>query len=182
MSPEEQNMQTVSVRVLPALKEYLCAVNQGSDTIIPNRESRLWGLIKMHLDLVPPDFKPTPVTGHQDCIRIAIYNSHRKQWNHPSRRILKTNTLWRDYLTEAGQKVVADYLTRYMKQSFRCYMAGALKNNPNLTIRDGILSFCELHKVNMDVITYEMLRKDWFRFRRRNPAGSYVVPIENKDF
>ena len=33
----------------------------------------------------------------------------------------------------------------------------------------------------MDIITYEMLRKDWFRFRRRHPAG-YVIPIENKDF
>ena len=174
-------MKTVTVRVVPALKEYICAVNGGSDIIVPSRESRLWGLVKTHLDLVPPDFVPTPARGQKDSIRIAIYTSHRWNYNHPSRKVMVTDTLWRDYLTEEGQRVVASYLMRYFKQTFRSYMTGALSNNPDRTIREVILGFCDLHKIDMDIVTYEMLRKDWFRFRQRHPGG-YVIPIENKDF
>ena len=174
-------MKTVTVRVSPALKEYLCAVNGGSDVIIPSRESRLWGLVKTHLELVPAGFLPTPACGRKDAIRIAIYTSHRRCYNYPSRKVIVTDTLWRDYLTDEGQSVVARYLMHYFKHTFRSYMTGALANNAGSTIRDVILGFCELHKISMDMVTYEMLRKDWFRFRQRHPDG-FVIPIENKDF
>lgn len=181
MEKSPADCQTVTVKVLPALKAYLLAVNEGSDVIVPSRESRLWGLVKTHLDLVPPDFRPTPAAGTTDTIRIAVYTIHRRNYNHPSRKVIVTDSLWRSYLTEDGQRVVADYLMRFFKQSYRSYMTGALGNNDDLKIHDAILNFCQLHKIDMDLVTYEMLRKDWFRFRRRHPEG-YVIPIENKDF
>lgn len=180
--PIDQNTATtVRVKVLPALRAYIIAVNNDSDIILPSRESRLWGLVKMHLATIPPDYKPTPSTGEEDSIRIAIYKTKRQEYNHNAKRVIYQETLFRDYLTPAGQKVVADYLMRFFKQSFRSYIVGALGNNPKLSIHDAIYNFCELHKINMDVVTYEMLRKDWFRFRRRHPDG-YAIPIENKDF
>ena len=112
---------------------------------------------------------------------IGIYKTKRQEYNRNARRVIYQETLFRDYLTPAGQKAIADYLTRYFKQTFRSYMSGALGNNGELSIHDAIHQFCTLYKINMDIITYEMLRKDWFRFRRRHPAG-YVIPIENKDF
>ena len=174
-------MQTVSVRVVPALRSYICSVNNGSDTIFPDRKSRLWGLVKTHLVVVPPDFRPSTVAEDAHTVKIVLYNSHRRNWNHPSRKVLVEDTLWRNYLAETGQNVVADYLMRYFKQTFRSYMAGAIGNNPSLSIKQGILRFCSLYRIDMDVVTYEMLRKDWFRFRQRNPEG-YIIPIENKDF
>ena len=172
---------TVNVRVPSTLKAYILAVNGGSDTILPSRESRLWGLLKMHLSTIPPDYKPTPATGQEDCIRICIYKTKRQEYNRHARRVIYQETLFRDYLTEKGQKVIADYLMRFFKQSYRSYVAGALKNNSELSIHDAIYSFCELHKINMDIVTYEMLRKDWFRFRKRHPHDM-VIPVENKDF
>lgn len=175
------NAQTVTVKASPVIRAYVLAVNGGSDTIFPSRESRLWGLVKMHLATIPPDYKPTPVGGDESCIRIGIYKTKRQEYNRNARRVIYQETLFRDYLTPAGQKAIADYLTRYFKQTFRSYMSGALGNNDELSIHDAIHQFCTLYKINMDIITYEMLRKDWFRFRRRHPAG-YVIPIENKDF
>lgn len=173
--------KTVSVDVSPSLRAYILAVNNGSDIIRPNRESRLWGLIKMHLVTIPEDYKPQPIDGAPNCIRVAIYTTKRQEYNRNARRVIYQNGLFRDYLAPAGQRVVADYLTRHLKHTFRSYMGGALGGNSELSIHDAIHQFCQLYNIDMDTITYEMLRKDWFRFRRRNPNG-YVIPIENKDF
>ena len=184
MEPEQNSAAataTVDVKVLPALRAYILAVNEGSDIIYPSRESRLWGLVKMHLTTIPPDYKPTPATGSEACVRIAIYKTKRQNYNRNARRVIYQETLFRDHLAPAGQKAIADYLTRFFKHSFRSYITGALANNPKLSIHDAIYNFCTLHKIDMDVVTYEMLRKDWYRFRGRHPEG-YVIPIENKDF
>jgi len=178
---KNRELQTVTVKVLPSSREYILAINDGSDVIIPGRESKLWGIIKMHLDLIPQDYVPTPVSGQEGCIRVAIFRVHRWQYSKSGKRTMVVDTLFRNHLTEAGQRAVADYLMHSFKHTFRSYMTGALSNNPKLSIHDAIYNFCELYRISMDTITYEMLRKDWFRFRKRRPDG-FVVPIENKDF
>ena len=131
MEKSTPDIQTVTVKVLPALRAYLLAVNEESDVIIPCRESRLWGLVKTHLDLVPPDYKPTPAAGTEDTIRIAVYTIHRRNYNHPARKVIVTDSLWRSYLNDEGQKVVADYLMRFFKQSYRSYMTGPWPTIPS---------------------------------------------------
>lgn len=181
MAVEDNDVQTVTVKVSPVIRAYILAVNGGSDIIYPSRESRLWGLLKMHLSTIPINYKPTPIDGDPSCIRIALYTTKRQEFNRNARRVIFQKTLFRDYLTPAGQKVINDYLTRHFKHTFRSYMTGALVSNEKICVHDTIYKFCELHKINMDVITYEMLRKDWYRFRRRLQSG-YVIPVENKDF
>lgn len=186
-----KDIQTVSVKVLPCLREYILGVNGGSDIIIPGRESKLWGIVKMHLDLIPPDYKPVPASGSKDCIRIAIYRSHRRCYNHNSRNVergkkrpnpnIVVDTIWRNYLNPVGQEAVAAHLMHTFKLVYRSYMTGALGNNPNLSIHDAIYSFCELYHISMESITYEMLRKDWFRFRKKHGQVG-PIPIENSDF
>lgn len=186
-----QDIQTASVAVLPCLREYILSVNDGSDIITPGRESRLWGIVKMHLDLVPEDYEPVPAAGSKDCIRIALFRSHRRQYNrnphrsgqgrHRPSQMFVVDTLWRTYLNRQGQEAVASHLMHTFKLTFRSYMTGALGNSPGLTIHDAIYSFCELYGISMDTITYEMLRKDWFRFRKKH-SGTRVIPVENSDF
>lgn len=186
-----QDIQTVSVKVLPCLREYILAVNNGSDIIRPARKSRLWGIVKMYLDLTPQDYEPVPVTGRAGFIRIGLYRSHRLAYNRRSRKVdpgkkrpnpcFVVNTLFRNYLDDQGQEAVASHLMHTFKLTFRSYMTGALGNNSELTIHDAIYSFCELYNISMDNITYEMLRKDWFRFRKRHGDIS-AVPVENADF
>ena len=175
------NTQTVTVKVSPVIRAYVLAVNGGSDTIFPSRESRLWGLLKMHLSTIPVNYKPTQVEGDPDCIRVVIIKTKRQEYNRNARHVIYQETLFRNYLTPAGQRAISDYLTRHFKHTFRSYMTGALVSNEKMCVHDTIYKFCELHKINTDVITYEMLRKDWYRFRRRLQSG-YVIPVENKDF
>lgn len=186
-----QDIQTASVKVLPCLREFILCINGGSDIITPGRESKLWGIVKMHLDLIPPDYKPVPASGSDDCIRIAIYRSHRMCYNRNSRKFdpgkkrpnpnIVVDTIWRNYLNPVGQEAVASYLMHTFKLTYRSYMTGALGNNPELSIHDAIYSFCELYHITMENITYEMLRKDWFRFRKKHGNAS-PIPAESIDF
>ena len=167
MAIDPQNSFSVSVKVSPALKAYLLAVNGGSDLIIPAKESRLWGLVKMHVELLPGNYQPRKASDEEEnYIRIALFRYGMPTYNADHDKVQWIDTLWRNHLSPSGQQVIADYLMR---------------NNQSLSIHDAIFSFCERHSVNMDKITYEMLRKDWYRFRLRNKDQN-VVPMTPKDF
>jgi hypothetical protein len=182
MAIDPQNSFSVSVKVSPALKAYLLAVNGGSDLIIPAKESRLWGLVKMHIELLPGNYQPRKASDEEEnYIRIALFRYGMPTYNADHDKVQWIDTLWRNHLSPSGQQVIADYLMRNFKQQFRAYVTGALANNQSLSIHDAIFSFCERHSVNMDKITYEMLRKDWYRFRLRNKDQN-VVPMTPKDF
>ena len=54
-------------------------------------------------------------------------------------------------------------------------------NNSALEIADAIDEFCSDYHIENEKITVEMLRKDWYRFRRRCSKDA-SAPIENSDF
>lgn len=178
---QKEDIMTVDVRISRPLREYVLSVNGGSDTIRPERGSLLWGLVKLHLDLVPREYRPVPPDQRQDYIRIALYRVRQtRSYNLNTGRNMVINTLFRNYLNEEGQRAVASHIAGGFKQTFRAYMGGALSNNPELTIHDAIYEFCSDYNISMDSITYDMLRKDWYRFKKRCP-GTGIIPVENQN-
>lgn len=172
----------VNVKVHPALREYILSINSGSDILMPLKDSRLWGLVKMHLETIPAGYKPTSLSGADECIRIALYRSGKPSYSFPSKDVVTVHTMYRDYLSDSGQKAVARHLMQSFKQTFRAYMTGALSNNPELEIQDAIDEFCSDYRIETEKITVEMLRKDWYRYRLRCSAASGTsVPVENAD-
>lgn len=159
----------VSVQVHPALREYLMCVNNGATTIYPERGTRLWGLVSMHLSVQPA----TAVPGNdpQKCINVAIFNSHAPTWCMDKKRTIYQDTLFRNHLTPKGQRAVARHLMDDFKQTFRAYMTGALSNNAQLNITDAIDEFCNDYGITTEQLTYDMLRKDWYRFRLKSQDG-----------
>lgn len=178
---KEDNIMTVDVKVSRPIREYVLSINDGSDLIKPERGSLLWGLIKLHLDLVPETYRPVPPDKRQDYIRIALYRTRStRSYNVNTGRNMEVNTLFRNYLNEEGQRAVSDHIARGFKQTFRAYMGGALGNNPDLTIHDAVYEFCSDYNISMDSITYDMLRKDWYRFKKRCP-GPGIIPVEKQN-
>lgn len=171
--------QTVQVKVSKAIREYILSINNGSDVIIPEKRSLLWGLVKMHLELTPSRYTPAPFDPQDAFVSISLLKARSsKSFSIPKGRGAEVNTLFRNRLTEDGQKAVAEYLTRSFKQTFRAYMSGALSNNPELQIKEAILEFAADYNIDMDYITLDALRKDWFRFRKRCSKGG-DCPVEN---
>ncbi len=178
---KKEDIMTVDVRVSKPLREYVLSVNAGSDIIRPERGSLLWGLIKLHLDLVPKVYRPVPPEERDRYIRIALYKVRRtRSYNVNTSRNMEINTLFRNHLNEEGQRAVASHIASGFKQTFRAYMGGALGNNPELTIHDAVYEFCSDYNISMDSITYDMLRKDWYRFKKRCP-GPGLIPVERQN-
>ena len=160
-------LTTVSVRVHPALREYLLAINNNSDIIFPKWGGRLQGLLAMYLTNVPSGYKPAPISGRPDEIRIVLHNGKKKTWSYMKGRIFEVNPLFIAYITDTGQRVIADHLMDGFKQTFRAYMEGALGNNTELSIKEAIEEFCNDYSIELEHVTYDMLRKDWYRYRAR---------------
>lgn len=163
---------TVIVKVHPALKEYLVSINSG-DTIIPDKGTQLWGLVSMHLELTPSDYTPVPIGGiPEDCIRIAIFNSHSRTWCMDLSRSIWQDTIFRNYLSPKGQRTVARHLMADFKHTFRAYMTGAINNNPDISIAEAIDEFCNDYSITTQQLTIDLLRKDWYRWRLTSGGGS----------
>lgn len=161
-------LMTVPVQVPKHLKDYILGINGGSEVIVPQNHSLLWATVKVHLNLVPREGLP-PLNPDASYIRIAIYgNTHRRIYNIRSGKVIRhSSPLFRCHLDEEGQRAIATYLDRSFKADYRSYMSGALSNNPDLSIREAIEEFCNDRHVEMDAnITYDMLRKDWYRYRK----------------
>lgn len=159
----------VAVRVHPALREYLVCIHNGSDTIYPDRGSRLWGLVSMHLSVQPA----VHVSEDPDTCRIhiAIFNSHAQTWCMDKKKPIYQDTLFRNHLTEKGQRAIARHLMDDFKQTFRAYMNGAISNNEQLSITEAIDEFCNDYQITSEQLTYDMLRKDWYRYRMKSSDG-----------
>ena len=169
MGVKAHEPMVVAVRVHPALREYLVCIHNGSDTIYPDRGSRLWGLVSMHLSVQPA----VHVAEDPDVCRIhiAIFNSHAQTWCMDKKRPIYQDTLFRNHLTDKGQRAIARHLMDDFKQTFRAYMHGAISNNEELSITEAIDEFCSDYQITSDQLTYDMLRKDWYRYRQRSADG-----------
>lgn len=165
---------TVDVKVSKAIKEFILSTNK-SDTLDPDKYSNLWCLLKQHLITVPGTYKP--ILDRTDYIYIAIRHKHgAKTYSVPENRVIKIKTLFRPYLSESSQAVISRYFEREFKAAFRNYMYGALNNNPELQVKEAIEEFLNDHEVTCDKISFEMLKQDWYRHKRRKLISN-ICPI-----
>ncbi len=175
----QDNIITVDIEVSKPLREYILSINKGDDVLVPDKKSLLWSLVKTQLDLVPNNYHPVRPEDRQRYIKIGFLESHSSySYNANIQKTINLNTLFRCYLNPSGQKKIAAYLTRSMKMVYRAYVGGALSNNPSLTIHDAIYEFCQDYGITLEHITYEMFRKDWYRFKQKN-GDQGVIPIES---
>lgn len=174
----------VYIKVHPVLRDFIIC-SMGSDLIVPDDKSPLWVAVKTHLREIPNDYKPHAIGPVAGSIRIALppVKNGEALYNAAAGATIMYNYLYRNYLDKKGQVVVADLLMKSFKDKYRSFMAGYLASHPNMRdisqIKDGINEFCRIFRINMDdKITYEMLRKDWYRFRTRESASDVCDEVK----
>lgn len=156
---------TVDVHVGRTLREFVVST-KGSDVLTPEKDSILWCLLKQHLVTSAEGYIPIPDELKGEYVRIALRSAHSAtSYNVPAGRTIQINTLFRCYLDKTGENTIRKYLTLEFKKTFRDYMTGCLAINDKVRILDAIEEFCKDHGIPLDgVITFEMLRKDWYRY------------------
>lgn len=174
----------VYVKVHPVLRDFTIAT-RGTDLIVADNKGPLWVTVKSFLRTIPNDYKPHPVGPVANNIRIALppISASSPIFNVPAGTTIICNFLYRNYLDQRGQTAVAEQLMKTFKASYRSFMAGYLASHPNQRgdsqIKEGIDEFCRIYRIQMDdKITYEMLRKDWYRFRTRESITDYCDEVK----
>lgn len=164
---------TVSVRVNRALREYLVCANGGSDILHLDWKSPLWIAVKSRLRTSPRDYKPVAASGSPDIVRIELPTTSggKKLYNDDRNTEIHNNFLFRNWLDEQGQRVVEELLAKRFKKTFRDFLTGAFAVSPDTPIKDAIYTFCECYHITMEHVTFEMLRKDWYRYKHRSARG-----------
>ena len=181
---------TVDVKVGPIIREFVLSTNGGSDLLRLQKDDMLWLVVKQHLVTVPKDYKPLPDSVAPDYIRIELLNargsnsrvlqaeaekpilpnakgSNSRTPQAKAEKSILLNTLFRSYLSEKGQRVVADRLKQNFKECFLNFVQGAVHTNPHIQTKEAIKEFCELHRVPFNNISYDMLVKSWQRSKQR---------------
>lgn len=162
---------TVDIKVGKVLKEYILSSN-GSDTLSPDKDSLLWGLAKQYLCCYE-ELEASNGIGYRElkdeerseyiCLSLRK-SSNTRAYCREKGKTIAINIMSRCYLTANGQNVIRRFLYKGFKKTFIDYMKGALNNNCDMKIKDAIDEFCNDHNLSMDNVTYEMLKKCWYRY------------------
>lgn len=168
----------VDVKIHPTVREFIMCTN-GSDMIIPNKGDWLWLLLKQHLTVVSNDYNPISVDERSNYIRIKLLDSSgSKVYNDTMNKTgkqkqgLYLKTLFRNTLTEKGQSIIALHLRKQFKSVFHNYMCGAVSGG--MPHKDAIEKFCELYKLELNEISYDMLKKSWQRSSQKSILKQFM--------
>lgn len=180
MSGKSDNL-TVEIKVNKALREYLVGINGGSDILRLDWGSELWVAIKTRLQTIPNDYHPIPSECAPDRIRIELPSySSKTCYNINKGDTIRHNFLFRCYLDDSTQRQVEAFMMKGFKKTFRDFMTGAVSVNLDANIKDAIYTFCDVHHIEMNYVTYEMLRKDWYRYKKREARGEPCQDVKSE--
>lgn len=177
--------QTVQVKVHPTIKEFIVTTT-GSDTIVPKKDDWLWFILKQNLEVPPSDY--TFLNEEKESfINISLLDTTgtKVQVRNQSKRIssikdrdpsnIYLNPLFRWYLSDKAQNMIATHFRKAFKECFHNYVQGALVNNPKLEQKEAIMSFCDLYKLEFNAISEDMLIKSWQRSPQKSKLKELII-------
>ena len=166
---------TVDVKVGAFIHQWVNAYT-GSDTIKLDKAMNLWAIVKQHLDIRPDD--NSEIEDRSEYISIELLDTTAsKNYNLPSGKGIYMNTLYRCYISSAGQAAIQRYLENQFRAHFRTYMTARFSDDDKKEpIRHAIGSFLADYNLPIDDTIMSRLSKDWYRFRQKHKEN-YPIPI-----
>lgn len=174
---KKKQYNTVEVKVGSFIRDWVLATYK-SDLVKIDKYSNLWGLIKNSLDTLPNDYRP--LTDKSEYISFVLLANGKDTiaYNRVKDKIYQPNTLYRCYINEENTARIVKYFENQFKAAFHTYMIGAVGNNDEMTIVEGISSFMIDFNLqdHLDKKMLSRLQKDWYRYRQKCDDG-YPIPM-----
>lgn len=165
---------SVDVKVGAFIRGWVIALT-GSDFVKLDKYTNLWAIVKQNLELRPSDY--TIIQDRSEYISIELLDSTGTLcYNIPSQREVYIDTLFRMYISPAGQAAIQRYLENQLRSAFRTYMVARTSDGKKEPIRHSIGSFLADFKFPVDNILIERFAKDWYRYRQKF-CENYQIPI-----
>lgn len=168
---------SVDVKVGSFIRQWVLAT-YNTDIIKIDKYSNLWAIIKQSLELLPADYQILEDRSEYISIVLLRDSSKTKAYDIERDKVYRVNTLYRCYISEEGSNRIKRYLDKQFKAAFHTYMVGAVGNNPDMTILEGITQFLLDYNLGeaIDNKMLSRLQKDWYRYRQNNQE-KYTIPI-----
>lgn len=176
----------VYARVGNLMKQYI--VNSYKSDIIPLRKgSVLMNIIRPHLELSSSSDQEyfDEEIFEKEVVRIELPSERKKVYHQKGHKIYVCNPLWRNCLSEKGQKEVKTFFENCFKQAYRIYMDGDIERQEMMKLDDKtnnkMISATQafLDKYHFQDYTEKDLKKlsrDWYR--HKNDLEHYrISPI-----
>lgn len=137
---------TVTIKLKPYLQEYLISALNGN--LEAGKKSIIGVLLRPFLEIPPIDFIPKRYSGSEYItFELPYYNDLNVKYNY--------------HVTDGNQIMFEESLDVWFKEIFYQYMDD--KYRYIKSYKKCILQFCSDHNITFTHITYEMLKKSYYR-------------------
>lgn len=167
---------TVDIKVGAMIRAWVINT-YGSDHVRLDKSTNLWAIVKQSLDLLPNDYKT--ISDRSEYISIILLDARSTPYyNHPAERSIHINSLYRCYISPAGQNAIKRYLENQFRNAFTQYMIGRQSADPDkkMKIQAAISDFLEDNGLDVTAKRLSTLSKYWYRFRVKFPE-KFPLPI-----
>lgn len=164
--------QSVNVDLGHRINGYIISTNNNSPIVIPSKGSVLWGLLKQYVECVPSDYMLGKSTGKITIILPkGIFSG---VYSATENRRYNCNMEYRCYISGKGTAALRRHFGKLFKGSFHVFMTAYFIARPDATITDAIYNFIDYYNIGCDddYNTYELLRKDWWLWRKKTKKQS----------
>jgi hypothetical protein len=143
---------TVTIKIeQQCLKDYIISA-YGDEPVKINSANKLSSLFIKRLDKAPFGLKP--VFGNKPG-----YLTFELPYNE------EKNIRYNFYINEKKQRRIVEFFESEFKTQFRMFMNENIGNIPIL--QDAIFEFTRVYNIDCSEETYEMLKKDYYRYRKK---------------
>ena len=154
---KQEERPTITIKLKPYLQEYLVCELKSE---IAHKTNIIGKLLKPLLEIRPRDAMPDLVKGPEYISLGLPFNDD----------VNIRGNLW---VSPKNQAIFEEFLEWHFKQLFFHYMNDKVRYSKSF--KKSILQFCVDHDFTFANMNYEMLKKDYYRKRKRkNP--DYILP------
>ncbi len=163
---------TVDIEVGKVIRQWTINV-YGKDTVLLDRSSNIWFLIKQYLELLPNNYHPLADRSEYISFYLLVDGKDTLSKRDYLDRVLRLNMLYRCYIPPEGQVRIRRYLENQFRASFLIWMQ-ARQEYPVEKISHSISDFLLSVGVDLDNKLLARLQKYWYRWRKNNTESNKV--------
>ena len=145
---------TITIRLKPYLQEFL--KSQMETELISSKKNFLGIILAQYIEYTPKDYIP-PKYDEDDPFITKVIIPHKI-----GGKDIRNNTI---YISEKNQKAFEKVLTAYFNDIFYNYMRDKVRYTKE--IKKCILNFCSDYHLTFDNVSYETLKKSFYRHQKK---------------
>mgnify|MGYP006304734355 CR=1 FL=1 len=150
----------IEISIKAYLKDYLVHLHGGQHPIPLTKRTALGKMVYQYSEKVPPDcmYRPGDISDRRKLILEVGFLGNNNE--------LRKDPDYYFYIPRDKQRIIEDIFDTVFKELFHEYI-DQNREDFEKRIKDSIEKFCDDRDIAFDNITYEALKKSYYRYRKK---------------